>query len=105
MPAPKPSRQRQAQLAAGLAGIETGESIDAAARGVGVPATTLRRCLERSYSADSEARKGLEDVILGQAFEIAVSAGTALAERVPRCADHERRQAALDRGDFRVEIS
>ena len=87
MPAPKPSKQRQAQLAAGLARIEAGESIDGAGRAVGVPATTLRRWHERAYAADSEAIKRPEDVILGQALEIAVTAGAALAERVPRLDD------------------
>ena len=87
MPAPKPTKQRQAQLAAGLARIEAGESIEGAGRAVGVPSTTLRRWHERAYAADSEAIKRLEDVILGQALEIAVSAGAALAARVPRLDD------------------
>ena len=87
MPAPKPSKQRQAQLAAGLARIEAGESIEGAGRAVGVPSTTLRRWHERAYAADPEAVKRLEEIVLGQALEIATTAGAALAERVPRLAD------------------
>ena len=87
MPAPKPSRERQAQLAAGLARIEAGESIEGAGRAVGVPSTTLRRWHERAYAGDAEATKKLEDVVLAQACEIATTAGAALAERVPRLDD------------------
>ena len=83
MPAPKPSKQRQAQLAAGLARIEAGESIERAARRVGVPASTLYDWHRRSYAGDPEALKKLEEIVLAQALEIAITAGAALAERVP----------------------
>jgi hypothetical protein len=87
MPAPKPSKQRQAQLAAGLARIEAGESIERAARRVRVPASTLYDWHRRSYAGDPEAVKKLEEIVLAQACEIATTAGAVLAERVPRLDD------------------
>jgi len=84
MPAPKPSKQRQAQLAAGLARIEAGAPIERAAMAVGIPASTLRDWHRRSYAAEPEALKKLEQVVLAQACEIATTAGAVLAERVPR---------------------
>lgn len=87
MPAPKPTKERQARLAAGLARIEAGDPIERAARAVGVPATTLRDWHRRCYAAEPEAVKRLEEIVLAQACEIATTAGAALAERVPRLDD------------------
>ena len=83
MPAPKPSRQRQAQLAAGLARIEAGAPIERAAMAVGIAASTLRDWHRRRYAAEPEALKKLEEIVLAQACEIATTAGAVLAERVP----------------------
>jgi len=87
MPAPRPSRERQERLARGLARIEAGAPIERAARAVGIPASTLRDWHRRSYAAEPEALKKLEEIVLAQACEIATTAGAALAERVPRLDD------------------
>jgi len=89
MPAPKPTKERQRQLATGLARIAAGDPIDRAARSCGVPSTTLRRWHERAYAADPDAVKRLEQIVLAQACEIATNAGAELADRVPRLDDGE----------------
>lgn len=87
MPAPKPTPERQAKLAAGLAHIAAGGSIEGAALRVGVPPTTLRRWHHAAYAADPDAVKRLEETVLAQALEIATTAGVELAQRVPRLDD------------------